>query len=172
MKLKTIFASALMSAMLFACGSGAKQESAEAAQQEDTAAFQETQPLESGQYRAFSYDIVGKNSRKGKYDGRVMFYLSPEQSGFYVYENGNRAKIDYKVVLKTPFEKGDSGIYKAVDVKDLPVTLRPDSTNYILSFEKNDNKIAIGFEQAPMFTGTPLEMMEKVAAQIQKNKQQ
>lgn len=171
MKLKAIFTTLMMSAMLFACGSSSKQESTEAAQEADMAEFQKSQPIESGQYRAFSYDITGKNARKGKYDGRVMFYLSPEQSGFYVYENGNRAKIDYKVVLKAPFEKGDSGIYKTVDVKDLPVTLTPDSTNYILSFEKNDTKIAIGFEQAPMSTATPLEMMEKIAAQIQKNKQ-
>lgn len=171
MKLKAIFTTLLMSAMLYACGSGTKQESDETSQPADTAAFQESQPLESGQYRAFSYDITGKNARKGRYDGRVMFFLSPDKNGFYVYENGNRAKIDYMVALKAPFEKGDSGIYKTVDMKDLPVTLTPDSTNYILKFEKNDTKIAIGFEQAPMFTATPIEMMEKISAQIKKNKQ-
>lgn len=173
MKLKTIFASALMSLIVVACGSGSKQESSDSiALQEDQTAFMESQPVENGQYRAVSYDITGKNARKGKYDGRVMFYLSPEQSGFYVYENGNRAKIDYKVGLKTPFEKGDSGVYKALDTKDLPVTIVPDSALYVLTFEKNDHKVSINFEQTPMSTATAVEMMEKISGQIKKNKQQ
>lgn len=131
--------------------------------------FAENQPLESGQYRAVNYDITGANPRKGRFDGRVMFSLSPEQSGIYVYENGNRAKIDYKLVLKTPFEKGDSGVYKATDVNDLPVVVAPDSIGYQLSFEKNKNVVRIGIDSVPMHTGSPLEMMERISAQIKKN---
>ncbi len=146
-----------------AADSTATEQAAEAAMPE--------QPLESGQYRAVSYDITGKNTRKGKFDGRVLLYVSPESSGFYVFENGNRAKIDYKVLLKAPFEKADSGRYTSVDLKDLPVTLTPDSLDWILSFEKGENKVAITIESAPMNTGTPVEIMERISAQIQKNKQ-
>ena len=88
----------------------------------------------------------------------------------YVFENGNRAKIDYKIVLKQPFEKGDSGVFRTVDVNDLPVTISADSTLYTLSFEKNKHQVNISFEQEPMNTGTALEIMERISAQIQKNK--
>lgn len=158
-------------AMFFACSacSGGNKESKEETQV-DEVAFISTQPLESGQYRALSYDITGENARKGKFDGRILISLSPDQSGMYVFENGNRAKIDYKLVLKKPFEKGDSGRYATVDVNDLPVVISPDSLNYILSFEKGKHKINIEFEKAPMSTGTALEIMERISAQLQKNK--
>lgn len=160
--------------LMAAASCGGNSASKEAAQEEVAEQAEQTmpeQPLESGQYRAVSYDITGKNTRKGKFDGRVLLYVSPESSGFYVFENGNRAKIDYKVLLKAPFEKADSGRYTAVDLKDLPVTLTPDSLDWILSFEKGESKINIGIEAAPMNTGTPVEIMERISAQIQKNKQ-
>lgn len=155
------------------CGgnTASKDKDASAEATEQTKQAMPEQPLESGQYRAVSYDITGKNIRKGKFDGRVLLYVSPESSGFYVFENGNRAKIDYKVLLKAPFEKADSGRYTAVDLKDLPVTLTPDSVDWVLSFEKGENKVNITIESAPMNTGTPVEIMERIAAQIQKNKQ-
>lgn len=169
MKTIRLFAAAACLAILASCGGGAKEKVAE--KPVDDAAFYETQPVVSGQYRADSYDITGPNARKGKFDGRLLVSLSPsEQSGMYVYENGNRAKIDYKIVLKAPFEKGDSGIYKTVDINDLPVTISSDSLGYILAFEKKDSKIKIGFEKEPMSTGTALEMMERITTALQKNK--
>ncbi|MDE6794877.1 MAG: hypothetical protein K2J63_06180, partial [Muribaculaceae bacterium] len=73
-----------------------------------------------------------------------------------------------------PFEKGDSGIYKTLDVNDLPVTISSDSIGYVLSFEKNSgdkqSQIKIGFEKDPMSTGSALEMMERITTALQKNK--
>lgn len=169
------FAAAAFVAVMASCGGGSK-ESAKADKAVDDEAFYATQPVVSGQYRAFSYDITGgTNPRKGKYDGRLIVSLSPsEPSGMYVYENGNRAKIDYKIVLSAPFEKGDSGVYKTVDAHNLPVTISSDSLGYVLQFEKKSgdtqSQIKIGFEKDPMSTGSALEMMEKMSAAIQKNK--
>lgn len=167
---KMIFAMAAFFLTLASCGGNkAAGEAQEKAVDDD--AFYATQPVPSGVYGADSYDIQGEGARKGKFDGRVIIALSPENSGMYVYENGNRAKIDYKLVLKAPFEKGDSGLYKAVDVNDLPVTIATDSTVYILSFEKNKRQIKIGFDPKPTSTGTALQMLERISTQIQKNKQ-
>lgn len=167
MKLYSIFATAVMTLLFVAC-SGTAKEQKEAAPVDD-AAFYSTQPLKSGQYRAVRYDIEGEKGRKGMFDGRILVSLSPDQSGMYVFENGNRAKIDYKIVLKKPFEKGDSGVYRTVDVNDRPITIQTDSL-YVLSFEKNKHKIDITFEPSPMNTGSALEIMERISAQIQKNK--
>jgi len=169
MKATRLFAMAAFIFALVSCG-GNKSASGNAEKAVDDDAFYATQPVKSGQYRAVSYDIVGQDSRKGRYDGRVLISLSPEQSGMYVFENGNRAKIDYKLVLKQPFEKGDSGIYRTVDVNGLPIVITTDSTVYTLSFEKGKNKVSIDFESEPMKTGTALEIMEKISAELQKKK--
>lgn len=175
MKRILFYAAAVFIGLMASCGGGGK-ESGKADKAIDDEAFYATQPVMSGQYRAFNYDIVGgANPRKGKFDGRIIFSLSPsEPCGIYVFENGNRAKIDYKIVMNTPFEKGDSGVYKTVDAHNLPVTISPDSLGYVLQFEKKSGdtptQIKIGFDKDPMSTGTALEMMEKITQTIQKNK--
>ena len=175
MKKILFYAAATCVAFMASCGGGSK-EAGKAEKAVDDEAFYATQPVVSGQYRAFSYDITGGNNpRKGKFDGRLLVSLSPsDPCGMYVYENGNRAKIDYKIVLKAPFEKGDSGVYKTVDTRDLPVTISSDSLGYVLSFEKKGTdattQIKIGFEKDPMSTGTAIEMMERISTAMQKNK--
>lgn len=134
----------------------------------DDEAFYATQPVHSGLYDADYYDITGTNARKGRFDGRIYFSLSPETSAFYVFENGNRTKIDYTVSLQRPFEKGDSGIYRSVDTKDRPVTICTDSTMYVLDFQRGQENLQITFNPKPRHEGNALEILEKMAAQ--KNK--
>lgn len=134
----------------------------------DDAEFYATQPVHSGLYDADYYDITGTNARKGRFDGRIYFSLSPETSAFYLYENGNRTKIDNTVTLKRPFEKGDSGVYFTVDTKDRPVTISTDSTMYILDFQRSGEEFKITFNPKPRHEGSALEILEKMAAQ--KNK--
>lgn len=169
----------LASVMLMAsCGGNAAKENTSdstAAATETTAVendeFYATQPVHSGIYIADSYDITGERARKGKYDGRIIFTLSPATtSAFYVYENGNRAKINYKVILKHPFEKGDSGIYRTVDTNDLPVTIATDSTEYYLSFQKNNHSVKIGFDSKPKNSTNAFEALEDMNKELQKNK--
>lgn len=128
------------------------------------------QPVENGEYLATHYDITGKNERSGSFDGRLMVSISGDQSVLYVYENGNRTKIDYKVLLEKPFEKGDSGIYKANDTKGRPVMIATDSTVNVLTFEKNESEIRIDFDKTPKSTGSAMEMLERITTQVEKNK--
>lgn len=126
-------------------------------------------PIESGLYDASSYDITGSNPRKGKFDGRIYFTLSPDLSAFYVYENGNRTKIDYLVTLKQPFEKTDS-CYMALDKNDMPVKLCADSATYFISFHKSGADISIGFDPEPRHTCTAVQALEKINELKSKNK--
>lgn len=169
---------AMIMFMASSCGGNASKESAndsvaEASTPEENEAFYATQPVHSGTYIANSYDISGEGdkARKGRYDGRIIFTLTPKAtSAFYVYENGNRTKIAYKVILKQPFEKGDSGIYRTVDVNDLPVTINTDSTEYYLSFQKKDEMVKIGFDSKPKNSTNAFEALEDMNKELQKNK--
>ena len=170
MKAKSIFGLFSFMLLVSSCGAGGDKKETSASVAVDDEAFYATQPVHSGLYNAVSYDITGTNPRKGKFDGRLFVTLSPETSAFYVYENGNRTKIDYKVVLEKPFEKGDSGIYRTVDINGLPVTITPDSVDYVLSFEKNKSQVKIGFESAPKSTGSAFEILQRMNEAVQKNK--
>lgn len=151
---------------LSSCGNSAKTEEAK---ETDDEAFYKTQPVHSGLYDADYYDITGPNARKGRFDGRIYFSLSPDQSIFYVYENGNRTKIDYVVGLQKPFEKGDSGIYYSTDMKDRPVSVSTDSTMYTLQFQQSGDDIKVVFNPKARHTGNALEILERMNAQKKKN---
>lgn len=154
----------------FSSCSGNSTKSEETAKEVDDEAFYATQPVHSGLYDADFYDITGANARRGRFDGRVYISLSPKMSGLYVFENGNRTKIDYIVGLKKPFEKGGNGIYSTIDNKDKPVTIDTDSTTYLLTFQHFNDTIQIGFNPKPRHTGTAIEILEKMNAQKNKNK--
>ena len=135
----------------------------------DTESFYETQPVHSGLYDADYYDITGTNPRRGHFDGRIYFSLSPETSAFYVFENGNRTKIDILVPLQKPFEKTDSGTYCTTDTKDRLVTITPDSTMLVLAFQRSGDDYKITFNPKPRHTGSAVEILEKMNAQKNKN---
>lgn len=153
---------------LNSCGGNSSKTQKEETKNIDDAAFYETQPVHSGLYDADYYDITGTNAKKGRFDGRIFFSLSPETSAFYVFENGNRTKIDYTVTLQHPFEKGDSGIYYSVDSKNRPITINTDSSTYFLNFQRTNEQIKIGFNPKARYQGSALEILEKMATQ--KNK--
>lgn len=151
---------------LVSCGNSAsKQQAAEAEAQAE--AFYAAQPVESGIYDATYFDIKGKDSRKGQFDGRVIYSLSPEQSAIFVYENGNRTKIKHVLMLKSPFEKGDS-TFSATDAKGLPVVVSNDTTNNYINYISNSDTVRITFNKIPRNTYTPLEALEKINEAVQK----
>ncbi|MCH5235376.1 MAG: hypothetical protein J1E16_08765 [Muribaculaceae bacterium] len=154
---------------LNSCG-GNSTKSEESAAEVDNEEFYATQPVHSGLYDADYYNITGNNPRKGRFDGRVYISLSPKMSGLYVFENGNRTKIDYIVGLQKPFVKGEDGVYTTVDNKDKPVTINTDSTTYFLTFQHFNDTVQIGFSPKPRHTGTAIEILEKMNAQKNKNK--
>ncbi len=150
-------------ALLASCGS--KGDKA-ADSQESAEEFNASQPITSGEYRAYYYNMTGKDERKGAFDGRVLTSLSPEMSVFYVYENGNRVKIDNTVILQAPLAKNDT-VWTALDKAGNPVTLKVDSV-YVLNYVKGDSQVAITFEKDAMQTATATEMMERIANKRQK----
>lgn len=160
MKVLKFFALAGVAFALASCGNSAsKQQSAEAEAEADS--FYAAQPVESGVYDATYFDIKGKDSRKGQFDGRVIFSLSPDQSAIFVYENGNRTKIKHVIMLKAPFEKGDS-TYVATDAKGLPVVMSSDSVSNLLDYIANNDTVTITLSKTPRNTYTPLEALEKI----------
>lgn len=140
-------------------GNSAKQNEAEAQAAEES--FQAEQPVESGIYDATYFDIKGKNSRKGQFDGRVIYSLSPEQSAVFVYENGNRTKIKQILMLEKGFQKEDS-VYMATDKSGLPVTVGNDSTNMYINYIANSDTVTITFNPKARNTYTPIEALAKI----------
>lgn len=159
---------ALISAsVLLSCGNTTKEGDSDTI---SAKAQMQTQPVESGQYDATYYNITGENERKGSFDGRIMIALSEDNSAVYVYENGNRAKIDYTVVLDHPFEKNDSGLFVTKDNKGLEVTLNTDSVYNILTFNRKNSRISISFDKTATSTADALTMLERMNSQMSKNK--
>lgn len=150
--------------VMAACGGQKEQKAEEAVAAED---FAKSQPVESGLYNADYFDITGANPRKGSYDGRILFSISPDQSAVMVYENGNRTKINDLLSLQAPFEKADS-VYTSTDAKGNIVTLRSDSTFMQLSYVAGPDTVCINFDPKPRNVYTPIESLEKIMEQAQK----
>ena len=152
--------------VMASCGGNSnKAEEGEAQAAEE--AFQAEQPVESGMYDATYFDIKGKDSRKGQFDGRVIYALSPEQSAVFVYENGNRTKIKHILVLDKPFQKQDS-VYVAMDKTGIPVTVGNDSTNMIIDYIAAGDTVTITFNPKARTVYTPVEAMKKITEEAGK----
>ena len=152
--------------VMASCGGNSNKEK-EAEAQAESEAFAAEQPVESGVYDATYFDIKGKDSRKGPFDGRVIYSLSPEQSAIFVYENGNRTKIKHILMLDKSFQKQDS-VYVAVDKTGIPVTVGNDSTSMYIDYIANSDTVTITFNPTPRNTYTPLEALEKIKEQAAK----
>ena len=146
-------------AMASCSGNSSKNQEAEA--QAANEAFQAEQPVESGMYDATYFDIKGKDTRKGQFDGRVIYALSPEQSAVFVYENGNRTKIKHILVLDKPFQKQDS-VYVAMDKTGIPVTVGNDSTNMYIDYIAAGDTVTITFNPKARTVYTAMEAMQKI----------
>lgn len=155
MKKAILYFAVISAGLLTACSSSDKDSKIS---QED---FDATQPVVSGTYESDYFDIIGQEERKGHFDGRVMFSLSPETSVIYVYENGNRTKIDYLVVLDKPFEKISDDKFEGMDKDGNNVTVTTDSI-FKLTFEKKDSKITLNFNEKPLSTQQPADVLTKI----------
>lgn len=152
--------------IIASCGGNANKEK-EAEAGVDNEAFYAEQPVESGIYDATYFDIKGKNTRKGQYDGRVIYALSPEQSAVFVYENGNRTKIKNLLMLEKGFQKADS-VYTATDAKGNSVTVGNDSINMYINYIANSDTVTITFNPKAKNTYTPIEALAKIKEEASK----
>lgn len=164
-KLKFLGLCGLAFIMASCSGNANKEKEAEAEAANE--AFYAEQPVESGMYDATYFDIKGKDSRKGQFDGRVIYALSPDQSAVFVYENGNRTKIKNILMLDKGFQKEDS-IYVAVDKAGIPVTVGNDSTNMYINYIANSDTVTITFNPKARTTYTPIEALAKIKDEASK----
>ncbi len=112
----------------------------------DPADFAASQPLASGEYRAVSFQYIDSASTRMPFDGRIIFALDPENSGIYVYENGNRTHFKATVSLEAPFSKADT-IFTALDNKQRNVAVVPGTEADTLFITKGDKPVKIAFER-------------------------
>lgn len=154
-------------AFIVASCSGNANKEKEAEAEAANEAFYEEQPVESGIYDASYFDIKGKDSRKGQFDGRVIYALSPDQSAVFVYENGNRTKIKHILMLEKGFQKEDS-IYAATDKSGIPVTVGNDSTNMYINYVANNDTVTITFNPKARNTYTAIEALAKIKEEASK----
>ena len=163
MKVLKYFAVAAAFLALAAC-SGNKStttEDSSASTTDKDAAFYESQPLESGEYRVVSFQDAAPGSARTRFDGRMIISVTPESANLYIYENGNRTKFTAVVALTKPFEKSDS-IYASTDVKNLAVDIIPGTEADTLSFTKAGTPVKVAFERTPMSTFTPMEALQRI----------
>ena len=146
--------------IMASCGGNANKEK-EAEAEAANEAFAAEQPVESGIYDATYFDIKGNDSRKGQFDGRVIYALSPEQSVVFVYENGNRTKIKHILMLEKGFQKEDS-VYVAMDKTGIPVTVGNDSTNMYVNYITNNDTVTITFNPKARNTYSAIEALAKI----------
>lgn len=154
-------------AFIMASCSGNANKEKEAEAEAANEAFYAEQPVESGMYDATYFDIKGKDSRKGQFDGRVIYALSPDQSAVFVYENGNRTKIKNILMLDKGFQKEDS-VFVAVDKAGIPVTVGNDSTNMYINYIANSDTVTITFNPKARTTYTPIEALAKIRDEASK----
>lgn len=163
MKALKYFAAATAIFALASCSgnnSSATEDSSASTVDKD-AAFYEAQPLESGEYRAVSFQDAAPGSLRTRFDGRMIISVTPESTNLYLYENGNRTKFTAVVALAKPFEKSDS-IYASTDVKNLAVELIPGAEVDTLCFTKAGTPVKVAFERTPMSTYTPMEALQRI----------
>lgn len=144
------------------CSGNKTANNAEETAKSDEGTFYETQPLHSGLYDADYYDITGNNPRKGHFDGRIYFSLSPDLSAAKVFENGNRTKIEQTISWTKHLEKGDSGVYFTTDQKGKPVTIATDSAMYVLDFYNGETNYKITFSPKARHEASALDILEKI----------
>lgn len=162
---KLLFVSALASLVMFG-SCGGNKDKAEVSTEAESATFYETQPLESGEYRAVSFTYDEEGERRNSFDGRMLVAVTPESSGIYIYENGNRTKFEARVSLSQPFEKTDS-VYTASDSQNQPVVLVSGSESDTLKVIKGGKGVKIAFEKKPLNVLTPEDAWKRITDKLQ-----
>lgn len=164
-KRNLIYGLALAGAVVFAsCGGGEKKAESQEANAEEFAA---TQPVASGEYRAVSFQYDEPESSRMPFDGRIIFSLAPENSGIYVYENGNRTHFKAVVSLPTAFTKADS-VYNATDSKEQNVSLIVGSQADTLVIVKDSKPVKVAFEKDPVSEMSAVDAMARISTLLSK----
>lgn len=154
---------AIGSLMLSSCGGTDKSNGNKGA---DSTLFAESQPLNSGEYRALSFQYADE-AQRNNFDGRILVALSQDASGIYIYENGNRTKFSARLSLASPFAKEDT-IYVAKDNKGNKIELVPGADADTLSFIKGSKGVKVAFERKAMSEMTTEEAWKRITEKLEK----
>ena len=155
-------AAALVAVMMASCGGNKNENKAE-----DNSAFAENQPVACGEYRAVSFQKVEAESKRMPFDGRIIFALDPDNSGIYVYENGNRTHFKASVSLTAPFEKQDS-VYVATDAKQQKVEVISGAELDTLVIVKDNAPVKIAFERKAVSTMRATDAWQRISTLLSK----
>lgn len=150
-------------AMLPLCSCSGKQASSESSATENA---DYVSPLESGNYRAVSFQYGDLVTDRTRFDGRILMALDPDNSGIYIYENGNRTDFKAAITFSKPFEK-EGELYVAYDSKNRPVTLIQGNENDTLMFTKSDKEVKVAFERKPITVMTPANAWAQISEKCQ-----
>lgn len=163
--MKTIAFAAAATLMLLTGCSGNKSADAAGKAAADDEAFYASQPIESGEYRAVSFQY-GDAADRERFDGRVLIALKPTSSGILIYENGNRTHFKAAMMLSKAFEKSDS-TYTATDSKGNAVRLIKGSAGTdTLAFPKEGKTVKVAFESKPSPALSAADAWERINARL------
>lgn len=164
--MKTIAFAAASTLMLLTGCSGNKSADAAGKAAADDEAFYASQPIESGEYRAVSFQYGDAAADRERFDGRVLIALKPTSSGILIYENGNRTHFKAAMMLSKAFEKSDS-TYTATDSKGDAVRLIKGSAGTdTLAFPKEGKTVKVAFESKPSPALSPADAWERINARL------
>lgn len=158
-----ILLSAALTLMISACsGNSSKQDSTS-----DESAFAESQPVASGEYRAVSFQDTAASAVRSRFDGRILFALDPQNSGIYVYENGNRTHFKASIALDGSFEKKDS-VFAAKDTKGNEVMVWSGTESDTLLITRAGQPVKIAFDRKPLSELPAREVWTRISSLLAK----
>ena len=166
--MKNFIYAGLFTAMLaFAscAGTGKSQSSDSASAGEQATAV--SMPLESGEYRAVSFQDTVAGAKRTVFDGRLLLALDPDNSAVYIYENGNRTHFKAKAILSKPFAQVDS-VYTTTDSEGREITLIPGNQVDTLLLYRSGKPVKVAFENKPMSVLSPTEVWTRISNVLSK----
>lgn len=161
---KLVLLSAAAVAMLAAACGGNKSESAA---NDNSAEFAASQPLASGEYRAVSFQDTAADAVRTRFDGRILIALDPDNSGIYIYENGNRTHFKASVPLSEAFTASDT-IFVAKDKEEREIKLWKGADVDTLLVYRAGAPVKVSFERKPMSEMTPADVWTRISTQLSK----
>lgn len=162
MKKLLLLSAAAFALMLTSCGGNKTEDKSE-----DAAAFAATQPLPSGEYRAVSFQDTAASAVRERFDGRVLLALDPDNSGIYIYENGNRTHFKASVSLTEAFSQVDT-IYVAKDKDSRDIKYWKGTEADTLLVYRAGAPVKVAFERKAISEMTPADVWSRISAQLSK----
>lgn len=164
MKRKFLFMAAVAAMLMTACGGNKTAES----ESQNAEEFAASQPLPSGEYRAVSFQDTATNAVRERFDGRVLLALDPDNSGIYIYENGNRTHFKASVSLAEAFTASDTiFVAKDKDQRDIMYWKGQEDVDTLLIY-RGGAPVKVSIERKAITEMPAADVWTRISAQISK----